>query len=84
MHKRAELFLKDWALQHVGAGNSLQISDSETGELVTRLLKAARDAGLPEAALRESTVLRSLIIGVRALANGDHLAGEPLGSRRTS
>ena len=84
MHKRAELFLKDWALQHVGAGNSLQISDSETGDLVTRLLEAARDAGVPEAALREETVLRSLITGVRALANGAHLVVLPHGPRRTS
>ena len=84
MHKRAEIFLKDWALQHVGPGVSLQISDPETDHLVARLLKAARNADVPEAALREETVLRSLIIGVRALANGEHLVVLPLGSRRTS
>ncbi|MGE0666703.1 MAG: hypothetical protein AB7O49_09105 [Sphingomonadales bacterium] len=84
MHKRAELFLKDWALQHVGQGDSLQPQDDETQELVTRMLLAARDAGVPEAALREGTLLRSLIVGVRALANGEHLAVLPQISRRTS
>jgi hypothetical protein len=70
MHKRAELFLKDWAFQNVGQGNPLSMQDAETAELVTRLLFAARGAGVPEAALRELTVLGSLIVGARALANG--------------
>lgn len=84
MHKRAELFLKDWALQNVGQGNRLQASDPETDIIVRRLLRAARSAGVPEAALREETVLRSLVIGVRALANGAHLVVLPCRSRRTS
>ena len=74
MHKRAELFLKDWALQHVGRGVPLHASDPETDIIVARLLRAARNAGIPEAALSELTVLRSLVIGVRALANGAHYA----------
>lgn len=84
MHKRAELFLKDWSLQHVGRGNPLQATDPETEVIVARLLRAARNAGVPEAALGEVTVLRSLVIGVRALANGAHLVVLPCGSRRTS
>lgn len=84
MHKRAELFLKDWALQHVGQGDPLQASDPETDIIVGRLLRAARNAGVPEAALREVTVLRSLVTGVRALANGAHLVVLPCTSRRTS
>lgn len=84
MHKRAELFLRDWALQNVGQGNSLQLSDPETDDLVQRMLRAARNVGIGEAALRDETVLRSLIIRVRGLANGDHLALLPLGLRRRS
>ena len=84
MHKRAELFLRDWALQHVGQGNPLRSADPETDEIIQRLLLAARDAGLPDAAFREEAVLRSLIIGVRALANGEHAIVLPVTSRRTS
>ncbi len=84
MHKRAELFLRDWALQHVGQGTRLRTSDSETDQIIARLLTAARAAGLPEAAFRDEAVLRSLIVGVRALANGDHAGVLPLASRRTS
>lgn len=84
MHKRAELFLKDWALQNVGQGNPLHASDPETDAIVARLLQAARSAGVPEAALREVTLLRSLVIGVRALANGAHLVVVPCRLRRIS
>lgn len=84
MHKRAELFLRDWAFQHVGQGNPLSTSDPETAEIIARLLEAARDAGLPEASFREEAVLRSLIVGVRALANGEHAIVLPVTSRRTS
>jgi len=84
MHKRAELFLKDWAFQNVGQGDPLKMQDAETAEWVARLLAAARGAGVPEAALRELTVLGSLIVGARALANGVPFVVLPQVSRRLS
>lgn len=84
MHKRAELFLKDWAFQNVGHGDPLKIRNAETTEWVARLLAAARDSGVPEAALRESTVLGSLIVGARALTNGVPIVVLPRVSRRMS
>jgi hypothetical protein len=84
MHRRAEMFLTDWALQHVGGGNPLAPDDPETGEIVARLLRAARDAGVPEAALRDIPALNALVVGVRALANGQTDAALRLGTRRTS
>jgi len=84
MHKRAELFLKDWAFQNVGQGDPLKMQDAETAELLARLLAAARGAGVPEASLRELTVLGSLIVGARALANGVPFVVLPQVSRRLS
>ena len=84
MHRRAELFLSDWALQHVGQGNALQLSDPETTEIVARLIDAGRDAGVPEAALRSTAVLKALVVGVRALANGQQVMVLPLCNRRIS
>ena len=84
MHRRAELFLSDWALQHVGQGDALQVSDPETAEIVARLIHAARDAGVPEAALRHMTLLKNLVVGVRALANGQRAVALPLCHQRTS
>lgn len=84
MHKRAELFLKDWAFQNVGQGEPLRMQDAETAEWVARLLAAARDSGVPEAALREQTVLGSLIVGARALANGVPFVVLPQAPRRMS
>ncbi|MEN3950919.1 hypothetical protein [Iodidimonas sp. SYSU 1G8] len=84
MHRRAEKFLTDWALQHVGSGAPLGPTDPETAEIVTRLLRAARAAGVPEAALRDAAALNTLVVGVRALANGQSDAALRLGTRRTS
>ncbi len=84
MRKRAELFLKDWAFQNVGRGDPLKMQDAETAEWVARLLAAARDSGVPEAALRELTVLGSLIVGARALANGVPIVVSPRVSQRMS
>ena len=82
MNKRAEDFVRDWALQNVGPGPMLSANESETAELKQQLVKAALNAGITRNMIRDLPDLSTLIVSVRSLINGHSFPHWPSRSRR--